>query len=167
MSEDIEKDFLVQEGYKCVTRMPTGHMAAIKMINQQRVGICTGFDSVGHDNIWFYNTLREAESALLAWDGRGDPEGYFKKSVNSPHPRKKLKVDQMWAFVVMDDDGDEGVPAVKMNGNFYPLVGADMARAKSVREQAVEVSNGTGRPVELRRFTTMEVIETIHPEDEQ
>ncbi len=71
------------------------------------------------------------------------------------------KITEMYAFVVIDDgmgQGNEGIPALSLNGMAMPMVGADMARVDSLRKIAQEMTLDHGR-IELRKFTSMEVVE--------
>lgn len=73
------------------------------------------------------------------------------------------QIDEMYAFIVIDDDGSEGIPATKKGDWWFPLVGADMARVNSLRPVARELARKLGKSVELVRFTTREHLETIEP----
>lgn len=65
------------------------------------------------------------------------------------------RITEMWAYVAIDADGDEGVLAVKgKDGAWFPLVGADTARMESVRPVAMDVARREGKKVKLLRFTT-------------
>ena len=58
------------------------------------------------------------------------------------------KITEMFAFVVVGDDGDEGIPAIQMGDLMMPLVGADMERIDSLRPQADEI----GLDYTIKRF---------------
>lgn len=76
----------------------------------------------------------------------------------------QLRIDQMYAFVMVDDDGTEGVLGfTSPNGRAMPLVGADMARIDSIRPYVQEIATLTGKPTILRHFTTATDVETIQP----
>lgn len=49
---------------------------------------------------------------------------------------KKLKIEQMFAFVAYDEEG-EGVMGFKVSDGWMPMVGADMDRVKSLLPVAV------------------------------
>jgi len=76
-----------------------------------------------------------------------------------------VRVEQMFAFIVIDDDGTEGIPAVQTKSmgfpTFLPLVGADMARIDSLRHFAVQVAREMKKPVTLVKFTHREEVEVI------
>lgn len=46
-----------------------------------------------------------------------------------------LKIESIWAFVSVDDDGNEGVCAAQLMGpgSLMPLIAADPARLDSLR----------------------------------
>lgn len=75
-----------------------------------------------------------------------------------------LKIDQMFAFIAVDEKGDEGVVGMRApNGEWAPFVGADEARANSLKPYAEEIATVSGREVKLVRFTTRAEIQTITP----
>lgn len=76
----------------------------------------------------------------------------------------QLRIDQMYAFIVLDDDGTEGVPAVMMPGHFpmlVPLMGADMARVDSIRDIIQHDPTLKGKKITLAKFTVRENLEVI------
>lgn len=78
--------------------------------------------------------------------------------------RGQLRIDEMFAFVVVDDDGTEGIPAATLpSGMMFPLVGADMDRVESLRPAAETMAASLGKRVEVVRFTTREHVEWIEP----
>lgn len=77
-----------------------------------------------------------------------------------------FRITELWAFVAVDpDDNQEGLPAFNdpVTGQWHPLVCADERRVDSIRGMAQRLANMSGRPLELRRFTTMTHVETIEP----
>ena len=71
-------------------------------------------------------------------------------------------ITEMWAYIVTESPGDEGLPALHDGaGMALPMVGADAARMKSLRQYAVTIARDMGKPVKLVRFTGMEVVETF------
>lgn len=74
-----------------------------------------------------------------------------------------MKITELFAYICTEDDGGEGVPAVRLGPALFPLMGADTQRMKSLREAAQDAANKTGRPVRLAVFRAMEVIDTIQP----
>lgn len=79
------------------------------------------------------------------------------------------KITELWAWCVEDEDGKggEGIPAINstLEGEPYlmPLVGADAERMLSFRVIAQDIATRTGKSLQLRRATALEVIETVHP----
>lgn len=70
-------------------------------------------------------------------------------------------VEAMWAWVTVDDAGDEEIIAVEMLGTWFPAVGANRRLVESLRPLAEEIIVKTGATVRLLRFTTREVLETF------
>lgn len=74
------------------------------------------------------------------------------------------EITQLWAFVCVEDDGDEGVIAfTTVDGVVLPLIGSDLDRVRALRSLARQTVDATGQPVVLKRFTAMEVVETFVP----
>lgn len=69
------------------------------------------------------------------------------------------KIEELFAFVGCDDDGDEGLLAMYDGRVWVPLIGADMERIKSLRPRADEISVMTGRPYKLLKFKLVGTIE--------
>lgn len=76
----------------------------------------------------------------------------------------QLRIEQMFAYVVMDDDDTEGVPAfLTPDGTMLPMVGADMAKAEMLAGKAQEFATALGKPITLVRFTVREEVRVIQP----
>ena len=75
-----------------------------------------------------------------------------------------LKIDRLFAFIVVDEKGDEGIPAKLLGTTFYPLVGADMDRIESLKIHAQEIANLTQRPMKIVVFEKSEEIGEIRPQ---
>lgn len=75
------------------------------------------------------------------------------------------RIEEMFAFVTTDTAADdEGVTASRgPDGVWYPMVGADMKRVRSLREQAQAIANLTGKPIKVLRFSGRTEIEVITP----
>lgn len=72
----------------------------------------------------------------------------------------QLRIDEVFAFVVLDDDGTEAIPQFRgPDGDPMPMLGADKARVESLRPMAKEIADRMGKPVELVRFSTRETVE--------
>ena len=75
------------------------------------------------------------------------------------------KIKHLYAFVITDkDENDEGIPAITLMNNVYPLMGADMKRVEVFRRVAQKLANDKGKEVKLIKSTGIEIIETIKPE---
>ena len=77
----------------------------------------------------------------------------------------QLRIDQMYAFVVLDKDGTEGVAAMMVDGGrgWLPMVGADMARVESLKPLAQQLAKERGVEIRLLRFGNRELVETFKP----
>lgn len=71
------------------------------------------------------------------------------------------KVTEIWAWVMTEPDGEEGIPAFYSPslGMMLPCVGSDSERVLSLREVVTEIAAMRGLPLKLLKFTSMEVIE--------
>ena len=71
------------------------------------------------------------------------------------------KITEMFAYVMADKNkDDEGVigfysPRV---GGWVPMVGADMDRMKSLKQEADRISEQVGKPYKILKFTLVEEI---------
>lgn len=74
--------------------------------------------------------------------------------ITSEHPPRP--VTELWAWIVTEANGGEGVAACEMDFGYgpmmMPLVGADEARILSLEPKARHVAERTGLSVQLRRF---------------
>jgi hypothetical protein len=71
-------------------------------------------------------------------------------------------VAELWAWVVTEPDGGEGVPAIRTGEGWLPAMGGDRARIESLRDLIVATT--AGMPLKLVRFTGAEVVEVVRPE---
>lgn len=72
------------------------------------------------------------------------------------------RIRAVWAFLSVDDSGNEGVCAMTIGGlGLVPLIAADEARLAQLRPLAVEVAKHTGKRVILARFESRVDQETI------
>ena len=67
-------------------------------------------------------------------------------------------INEMFAFVATEADGSEGVIASSVNGQWFPFVGADMNRVKSLYPLAKEVERDTGCKFKIMKFSKKEDI---------
>lgn len=77
----------------------------------------------------------------------------------------QLRIDEMFAFVCLDDDGTEGIPAIQTPMGPVPLLGADLKRIDSLRPYAENLSK-TGKKVTLVKFTNRVELEVFGEMDE-
>jgi hypothetical protein len=73
----------------------------------------------------------------------------------------KLRIDAVWMAVSVDENGDEGVCAVNVNGSWMPLLAADEARLPFVIQQATDIAAATQQLIRIVRLTVREEIKTI------
>lgn len=76
---------------------------------------------------------------------------------------KVHKIEEMWAWVCVEPDGNERIPAqcVDLEGvnTFLPFVGADSDRVKSLRKFVHQIAQIKGLPIKLMRFHGAEIVE--------
>lgn len=76
----------------------------------------------------------------------------------------QTRIEQMYAFIIVDTDGTEGIPAfTTASGMAMPLVGADMNRVNSLFPLAQALADSHGKPIELVKFTNREHLNLIQP----
>lgn len=81
------------------------------------------------------------------------------------------KIEKLYAYIAHEkkDPDDEGVtaflmPAMGFKGEqWMPMVGADEARMKSLKQKAQEIANTTGQKIALAEFSVRTDLETIEP----
>lgn len=66
-------------------------------------------------------------------------------------------VDELFAFIASDGDGDEGVVAVELvnDNSMMPLVAADLMRIQKMVPFAKAIEEQTGHTVTLKHFTLL------------
>lgn len=73
------------------------------------------------------------------------------------------KIDVLYAYIATGEDG-EGLCGYQQNdGAWIPMVGANIARHKFLRQRAQEIATKTGLAIKLVKFSVREEIETIEP----
>lgn len=70
--------------------------------------------------------------------------------------RGQLRIDTVTGWVVVDEDGTEGIIGMNAGGGLIPLIGADADRIESFRPYAQEVANRLGKRIELVRWRVRE-----------
>jgi hypothetical protein len=76
---------------------------------------------------------------------------------------KTLTIDEVYAFVAIDEDGDEGVCAFYGPTGWMPMVCADQARVDQMRPIAEEIARQGGKPIQLFKFSKKELVEVFNP----
>lgn len=69
-------------------------------------------------------------------------------------PANYLNITEMFAFISVDSDGNEGVIAMNTSMGLAPMVGADMNRINQFRPHAIRLAKSTGQAVKLIKFTS-------------
>lgn len=78
--------------------------------------------------------------------------------------RGQVRIDSLFAFVVVDDDGSEGVPAFPGPGGvLMPMMGADLARMDLLEPMAQLLATTLNKQVTLCRFLTRDELKVIDP----
>lgn len=62
------------------------------------------------------------------------------------------RIKELYAFVAIDEDGDEGIMGMQTGDTWMPLIGSDMPRVESLKPIAEEISRQTNTPYEIRHF---------------
>ena len=76
----------------------------------------------------------------------------------------ELHIDRLFAYIVMDDDNTEGIPAfLNSTGMWYPMVGADPEMANKLWDQAQSIATELGKKVTLVEFTTRHEMHVFEP----
>lgn len=65
-------------------------------------------------------------------------------------------INEMFAFIVTEEEGSEGIPAIQLDDKWIPLVGADKDRVDSLRIAALRIKNLSGKRIRLVKFTQIE-----------
>lgn len=76
----------------------------------------------------------------------------------------QLRIDSLFAFIVVDDDGTEGVPALSTPLGPMPMMGADLARVKSLEPIAQAWAQANGKSVSLVHFSRRTVQKVYQPD---
>jgi hypothetical protein len=80
---------------------------------------------------------------------------------------KTARIDSIWAFLSIDDDGNEAVIAGPLlgPGSYVPLIAADERRLGSLTVVADAIARDSGRIVRLVKFTSREVVRDLGARD--
>jgi hypothetical protein len=81
---------------------------------------------------------------------------------NEWRPGKGLSIDALYAWVVTEPDGGEGLAAINLPQlGWTPLIGADVDRMKSLRPYAEGLHRTSGQPMRLVRYSQREDLEIL------
>lgn len=73
-----------------------------------------------------------------------------------------FRITELWAYVSLDDgDNNEGIVGYQTPMGMVPAIGADKDRVQSLRPLMESLASQLSHPIELRRFATMTVVDTI------
>ncbi len=64
-----------------------------------------------------------------------------------------LKIETITAFVATDKEGNEGIMGFKSTDAWMPMVCADEERIKSILPMAIKISEMSGQPFRVIKFT--------------
>jgi len=75
----------------------------------------------------------------------------------------QLRIETISAFIVVDDDGSEGILGTWTPGGWTPLVGADEARIKSLEPIVQKWATELKKTITLAQFSIRTDIKQIEP----
>lgn len=75
---------------------------------------------------------------------------------------KPHKIERLYAWIVTDDTGEDGIPAMASSMGPMPLIGSDKARIESLRPAAMAAARSGNMPLRLVEFTGAVTLEEIH-----
>ena len=75
---------------------------------------------------------------------------------------KPQKIEALYAWIVTEDNGEEGIPAIEMlvdnKPTMMPLIGSDLERIKSLAEVTQTLQDNVDQEWQLVKFVKQEVI---------
>ena len=74
-----------------------------------------------------------------------------------------MRVNHMWAFLAVDDEGNEGIVAARLEGTWFPLIAADEERLEQLRSVARHTAAIVKKQVQLVKFTERVELEIVKP----
>jgi hypothetical protein len=69
-------------------------------------------------------------------------------------------IDDVWLFLSIDEDGDEGVCAFHAGDVWMPMIATDLKRVESFKPLAQRMVAEGGMPIRLVKFTQRVDVET-------
>jgi hypothetical protein len=85
------------------------------------------------------------------------------------HPKENYagyRIKNVWVFVGIDGDGDEGICAFQGANGWMPMVAADEQRLHQLMPVAQKIADARGCRIEVRHFGSMKTTLTIEPRKE-
>jgi hypothetical protein len=75
----------------------------------------------------------------------------------------QLNIETMYAFIIRDVDGTEGVVGMMGPMGWVPFVGADMEKVEQLTPQAQSIANQWKKTITVAHFSKREDIKFIEP----
>jgi hypothetical protein len=75
------------------------------------------------------------------------------------------RIEEMYAFVMTDDDGTEGIIGMNDGLQWHPLVGGDMARVESLIPLVRGMCEGINKQIRILKFSHREQIGELNPKE--
>lgn len=72
-----------------------------------------------------------------------------------------FKIKDLWAYISIAEDGEEGICAVMLEDKWMPMVMANQERIKSMRTIAEKMAKESGKTIKFVRFSTRTDLETL------
>jgi hypothetical protein len=79
------------------------------------------------------------------------------------HGPNYMKIDALYAFISVDENGMEGICAFKSQAGWMPMVASDPDRVASIIPIAREMARAGKKEIKLIKVSVREDIETISP----
>lgn len=77
------------------------------------------------------------------------------------HTKWLVRVEKLYAWLVVDEDGTEGIPAIIFSNHVVPTVGGKQSVVEHFREKLLADPAMLGKRLALVRFTQREDIESF------
>ena len=87
--------------------------------------------------------------------------GWLCLKCNFSAPKNYMAINALMAFVACDENGNEGLIAMKSPQGAMPMVCADSRVMHQMRPAAQQIAERTGMKIKLLRFAVREELETI------
>lgn len=76
-------------------------------------------------------------------------------------PNSMPRINKLFAYLSVDENGNEGLCAGPFNGMTLPLIAADAARLSGLSDMAEMLAKVSGRKIVLVEFTTRKDLATF------